>query len=116
VILQAYRDMQRASLEGRTDRLDALLDDAFTLQHITGYVQSKREWLSQIDSGQMRYHANQEKSVDVKVTGNTAVLVARNVVTATIYGSRGTWNLEVRADYARKNGSWIAMRSVAGTF
>lgn len=35
-VLQAYRDMYRAMLAGRTDELGALLDDQYSLTHVTG--------------------------------------------------------------------------------
>ena len=42
-IVNAYREMYDAMLAGRTDRLGELLDDTFTLTHITGYKQPKGE-------------------------------------------------------------------------
>lgn len=115
-IVGAYREMVRAMLDARTERLDPLLDEQYSLTHMTGYRQPKREWLSAIASGEMRYHAAEERSVTVDVTGDTAVLVGRSVVTATIYGMRGTWNLQLTTDYARRHGSWIAVRTMATTF
>lgn len=38
-----------------TDRLSDLLADDFTAVHITGYKQSKSEWLGQIRAGEMAY-------------------------------------------------------------
>lgn len=52
----------------------------------------------------------------MSVTGSTAVLVRRSVVTATINGLHGTWNLQLTTDYTRKDGKWIAMRTAATTF
>lgn len=115
-IVGAYREMYRAMLDARTERLDALLDEHFSLTHMTGYRQPRREWLAAITSGEMRYHAAKEQSVTVEVTGDTAELLGRSVVTATIYGMRGTWNLQLTIDYARKQGSWIALRTVATTY
>jgi hypothetical protein len=66
-------------LERDTDLLDGLLDDEYTLAHLTGYLQSKREWLEQI------------------------------------WGSRGTWNLQLSTTYERRNGEWIALKTVATT-
>jgi hypothetical protein len=113
---EAFLKMVRTMVNARTDELGTLLDGGFTLVHMTGRAHTKREWLSAIDSGQMRYHAAQERSVTVTVTGDTAVLVARSLVTATIYSARGTWNLQLTTDYTRRNGNWIAMRTVATTF
>ena len=115
-ILAAYRAMYRAMLEARTEQLDSLLDDHYALTHMTGYRQPKREWLAAIDSGEMRYHSCSERSVTIDVTGDTAVLVGRSVVAATIWGSRGTWNLQLTTTYSRRSGQWVALRTVATTF
>lgn len=115
-VLRVYREMYQAMLDRRIDRLDPLLDDKYSLRHITGYEQPKKEWLAAIESGQMQYHSAKEKSVKVDITGDTAVLVGRNVVTATIHGARGTWNLLLTTNYTRKKGKWIATRTVATTF
>lgn len=112
----AYRQMIRAMLDGRVAELDALLAGEFTLTHMTGYRQPKGEWLEAVRSGQMRYHAAEKRSVDVQVTGDTAVLVGRSVVTATIYGARGTWNLQLTTRYRRQDDRWIAVDTIAATF
>jgi hypothetical protein len=64
----------------------------------------------------MRYHAADEKSVTVEVTGTHAKLVGQSVVDATIYGSRGRWNLQLTTDYEKQGDRWIALRTVATTF
>ncbi len=112
----AYREMYRALLAAHTDRLRALLDDRFTRTHMTGRMQPKRDWLKAIDSGEMSYHEAEEESVAVEVKGDAAILVGRSVVTATIYGARGTWDLQLTTSYARRAGKWLALRTVATTF
>ena len=115
-IKKANTDLNRWMVQGRTDRLEELLDDGFVLVHITGYVQSKAEWLAQIDSGEMTYHGIREQSVKVEVHGDTAVLVARNLVDATIWGSRATWPLEMTTPFAKQEGRWRPTRSRAITY
>ena len=56
-ILQANQNQSRWLIEADTDRLNDLLADDFTAVHITGYEQSKDEWLEQIRSGRMAYPA-----------------------------------------------------------
>jgi hypothetical protein len=115
-LLNAHRELYRAMLAGRTDRLGPLLDDGYTLTHMTGYVQPKREWLAAIDAGDMRYHAARETSVTVDVKGDRAVVVGKSVVTATIWGGRGTWNLQLTTTYRRSADGWVAVGTVATTF
>ncbi|MFC9839604.1 nuclear transport factor 2 family protein [Rhodococcus sp. NPDC127530] len=115
-VIESYRAMYRGMLERDTALLDDLLGDEYTLTHMTGFLQAKKEWLEQIDSGEMQYHSSQERCTSVEVTGATAVLVGRSTVDATIWGSRGTWNLQLTTTYERLGGEWIAMRTVATTY
>jgi hypothetical protein len=108
--------MYRGVLTPDTALLDELLADGYTLTHMTGSVQPKREWLAQIDAGRMRYHSARPHSISVDLDGDTAVLVGRDVVDATIWGSRGTWNLQLTTTYQRRGEAWTAMRTVATTF
>ena len=48
--------------------------------------------------------------------GATAVLVGRDVVDATIWGSRSTWNLQLTTTYEHRDDAWIAVRTIATTF
>lgn len=43
-----FRAMYRAMLAADTAALDAMLDEGFTLTHITGVVQPRRDWLADI--------------------------------------------------------------------
>ncbi len=56
-IAEAYQAYLDAMHDGDTSALDELLDNAFTLTHITGYVQPKAEWLAEIRAGRFTYHA-----------------------------------------------------------
>jgi hypothetical protein len=115
-LVKAHREMFRTMVGRQIAELDALLDRNYTLTHMTGYVQPRQEWLDAVKSGQMRYHSEKEKSVGVDVNGDDAVVVGHNVVDATIYGSRGTWNLQLTTKYKRVNGKWVAMSTAATTF
>ncbi|WP_105974310.1 nuclear transport factor 2 family protein [Streptomyces geranii] len=115
-ILAAYRAHLRAMADGDTDALADLLDDGFTLTHITGYQQPKAEWLSQMRAGQFVYHRVVEKNVTVEVEGETARLVGRIVTEATVYGTHADWPLQFTMAYGRDGGTWTALRSVATTW
>jgi hypothetical protein len=115
-VREAYRRLYRAMLAGDTRLLHDLIDEEFTLTHMTGYRQSKQEWLEQIDSGEMRYHSAQERGASVQVKGDAATLIGKDVVRATIWGTAGTWNLQLTVRYARRDRDWIALEAVATTY
>ena len=115
-ILTAERKRNRLLVEQRNKELDELLSPDFVAVHITGYEQTKAEWLAQIRSGQMCYHDVQELSATVTIDNDSAVAVTRTLIDATFYGSRGTWPLESTTTYVRADGVWKASHSQARTF
>ncbi len=96
------------------DRL--MLDDAFTLTHITGYVQPKAEWLAEIRAGRFTYHAIRQHDLTVAPTGDTVRLVGGIITDATVYGHRADWRLTLSRDYRRNGDSWLALRAIATTW
>jgi hypothetical protein len=48
-----HEAMCEAMVDGDVAGLDSILADGFTLTHMTGYLQSRAEWLEAIESGEM---------------------------------------------------------------
>lgn len=70
-VLAVVRARNQAMIDRDVDALDRLLADDFTATHITGYEQSKQEWLEQIASGQMRYHGSVRSTPTSRSTART---------------------------------------------
>jgi hypothetical protein len=115
-LTSAFEDQLEAMKQGDTTRLAGLLDDGFTLTHITGYRQAKLEWLAQMRAGQFRYHAISVRGINVVTQGETASLTARIITDATVYGTRADWRLQLDLQYERRTARWIALSSVANTW
>jgi hypothetical protein len=111
-VLANYEDQRRAMVAGDADALGELLAADFTLVHMTGYRQPKAEWLADVRSGAMTYHA----MADVDVSGDAPVVTARTRTEATIWGASGTWPLQLRITFKRAGSSWIAAGTVASTW
>ena len=84
-----------AMVAGDTKAIDALLTDDCVLTHMTGYPQPKIEWLGDIATGAMRYHAHEVVSVQTDTIAGFPVVRGRTRTTATLWGGRGTWNLQI---------------------
>ncbi|WP_084105160.1 nuclear transport factor 2 family protein [Demequina sp. NBRC 110056] len=108
-----YERQCEALIARRVDVLESLLADGFVATHIGGARQDKADWLNQIAGGQMQYHRVEDRSVVVELDGDAAVLRARSLVTATIWGSRGTWPLRVEMSLVRTADSWRIVSSRA---
>lgn len=65
-VLANYAAQRDAMVAGDADRLDGLLGQGFTLTHMTGYVQTRAEWVADgrdggidlVASGQMSPYAS----------------------------------------------------------
>lgn len=96
--------------------MNKILDAHFTLTHITGYVQSKEEWFSDIESERMKYYSCTEVKTSVKIDGDTAIFVGQNLMDARIWGTRNNWRLQQTMHLEKRNGKWIILKSIATTF
>lgn len=115
-ILALARKFTRLMIDRNTAELEKMVDKDFSLTHITGYVQPKAEWFKEIERENMKYYAAEELSHSVKVNGNTAEFVQRNLLDARIWGSRNKWRLQQTMTLEKRNGTWIILKSAARTF
>ena len=107
-IEQFLDEWNDAMIAADTVRLGAMMDDGVILRHITRMTQTKREWLEEVASGSMKYHKIEKR--DVVVTSNSdgsASVSFTSVITATIWGSYGTWTLSGTMRLVKRNGRWI---------
>ncbi len=101
---------------GDVETLDELLTRDFTLTHITGYCQPRAEWLAEVRDGTMTYHSVVDVAITVDVGADAPVLTARTRTEATIWGSYGTWPLQLVIHLVRTDGRWRAAHVVASTW
>lgn len=95
-----------------------MLDDGFTLTHMTGMVQPKDEYIACIADGRLSYFSQDTEQIDVQLVDEThAILTGQTRVEAEVFGgSRHTWPLQLKFDMEKKNGQWLMMRAVASTY
>jgi hypothetical protein len=115
-IKKVFDQIYQAMLEGNSQKLSSFLSDDFTLTHMTGKVQTKKDWLKDIDSKWMVYHSRKEVSNQIDFSKNGAFYIAGDRVDATIYGGREIWNLQLTVEFNKVNGFWIAQKMEATTF
>ena len=101
-------DWNDAMVAADTVRLGVMMDDGIILRHISGMTQTKDEWLEEVASGSMKYHKIEKR--DVKVTPEAegrASVSFTSVITASIWGSYGTWTLHGKMSLEKRNGRWV---------
>ena len=115
-ILQVTRQLTHWMIEGNTTDMNNIVDQQFTLTHMTGYVQPKEEWFAEIEKESMKYFSAKEVSHTVNINGDRASFMNQNVVDASIWGSRNTWRLQQNMQLEKRKGKWIILNAVARTF
>ena len=105
LVLEAYHS---AMVGVSINVLDTLLDEAFTLTHITGYVQPRKEWLDVVRSGDFNYHEIQidEQSLKLEVSPTSAKAIGRGIFYATINGFKRHWPLQFNITLFKQNDGW----------
>lgn len=99
-------------VSGNIDELDHLLDNGFTLTHMSGYRQPKQEWLKELGQGQFDYHDIENQNVNSDGDDHTARVYARTICDATVYGVHAPWHLQLTVDYVHRGDAWIALQAV----
>ena len=105
-----------AMLAADSVSLGALLAPAFTLTHMTGYVQPRDAWLGDVSARHMEYHSMEVLETLVETADGGPVLSAWTLTHATIWGMRGTWRLLLKNYFREVDGEWLITRTVASTW
>jgi hypothetical protein len=115
-VLEVTRRLTQLMIKKGTKAMSKILDQSFTLTHITGYIQPRSEWFADIDTERMKYYSAEEVDHSINVNGDTAEFIQRNLLDARIWGSRHTWRLQQKMRLEKRCGEWIILNSIATTF
>ena len=110
-----YRDLNISMLKADIKTLDLLLADSFTLTHITGYIQSKQEWLKAIASREMSYSKIQIIDIFSQTNNMQGIIIGKALTTANIWGAKGTWRLQLHITL-QKEKDWKMQKAIASLF
>lgn len=115
-VLTTVRQLADLMIKKDTVAMNKILDEHYTLTHITGRVQSKADWFDEVIKESMKYYSATEVSHTITINGNKADVTMRNRVDARIWGSRNNWPLQQKMQLEKRNDKWIILKSVATTF
>lgn len=96
----------RWQLEGKLDSLSNLFDDKIILQHASGKIQSKKEYLETLKSGMLVYKKIDVNENNVRIFGKTAVLIGKVDFSITLNGEKKDFNFLYTEVYAKNKKSW----------
>ena len=112
-----YEDAYAAMIAKDGKELDRVHDDSFVLVHMTGMRQDKKAFIQAIMNGTLNYFNAETESLDINVTGETAVMTGRSRVAAAVFGGgRHIWRLQLRLHAKKNNQEWKLTKAEASTW
>ena len=104
-----YLDCWNAAMvSADTVALAAMMDEAIVLRHLSGTTQTRSEWLADVQHGTMRYHNVEKRDVHISQEEDGSIKVRfTSIITATIWGSCGTWTLHPTMRLVYRDGKLI---------
>lgn len=97
--------------------LRSLMADDYYLMHMTGVRQSAETFLEGLLDGTFNYYSADHDTIDVKVTGDTAVMTGKSRVLAAVYGGgKNFWHLRGDFTLRKEKGTWKFTSSKASTY
>ena len=117
LICSQYRAFYRAAIRKDRAGMEAALAPEFHLTHMTGMRQSRDEYIRCITNGTMNYFSEEPVNLTVTLNGDTAMLCAKSIVEAAVFGGgRHTWRLQLDIRAEKRGGVWLLTGAEACTF
>ena len=105
-VLKRFIEFQNAMIEKDFEKLDEILNDNYTLTHMSGKTQTKQEYIDEIMDGTLNYYESIINNLTITIEKNRAVLKADVTLDAKVYGIKGTWTLHSKQTMEKINGKW----------
>ncbi|MDP4106907.1 MAG: nuclear transport factor 2 family protein [Bacillota bacterium] len=114
-ILEVYQWINDAMVNKDTKTLDDIFTENHKFVHMSGYQQSKQEWLEQIENEKMKYFKTMPQKTTITINGHTAIFVCDTKIDARIYGIRNTWSMRVKMNFEKRGDDWHPVNASEST-
>ena len=116
-IKELYIRYWQYMIDKDADGLRSLQADDYYLMHMTGVKQNREVFIRGLLNGTFNYYSAEHDGIEVKIDGDTAVMVGKSRVVAAVYGGgKGSWRLQGDFTLRKENGAWKLTNSRASTY
>ena len=116
-IKELYIRYWQYMIDKDADGLRSLQADDYYLMHMTGVKQDREVFIRGLLNGTFNYYSAEHDGIEVKIDGDTAVMVGKSRVVAAVYGGgKGSWRLQGDFTLRKENGAWELTSSRASTY
>lgn len=107
-VLHKFEEFQQAMIDKDAKMLNSIMDEDYTLIHMSGKIQTKQEYIEDIVNGILNYYHSTiiEPSI-VILEEKYAKLNADVELDAKVYGIKGTWTLHTEILMEKIENRWI---------
>ena len=107
-VYATYEAINEAMIKKDRATLERLLDKDLTFTHMSGKVQTRKEFLDEIMDGTLNYYKIETKSYDIQMQGDSlARMSVTHTLTAKVYGSSGAWTMDADYTYEKRGDTWV---------
>jgi ketosteroid isomerase-like protein len=105
-VLSIDRERTEAQIKQDSATLDRLLSDDLTYVHASGLVQSKAEFIADLQSNKRVYKSITNSDVNVRLLQGTAIITSKSEIKVSFDGKENDLSLQVIEVYAKRNERW----------
>jgi ketosteroid isomerase-like protein len=100
------RQWADATLHRDEAALNRILADDLKYVHGNASVQNKKEFIDSLKSGDLVYHTIEFQEVDVRVFGDTAIVMSKPRLSITMGGQDQKFEVRFLRVYVKRKGAW----------
>jgi len=106
-LIATLKDFHIALVQKNTVTINQHTDKALSYGHSNGWVETKAELISNLETGHMTYNSYREDSIAVMINGNRANVRFIADIKATRNNITGDYHLKVLEVWVKKSRRWI---------
>ena len=100
------RQWAEATLRRDAKSLERIMADDLKYVHGNASIQNKQQFLAALNAGEMVYHSIDFEDVDVRVFGDTAVVMSSPRISILIDAKEQKFQVRFLRVYVKRRGSW----------
>ncbi|MBE6493713.1 MAG: nuclear transport factor 2 family protein [Methanosphaera stadtmanae] len=105
-VLERFKEFQKAMIEKDYSKLNEIIHDNYTLTHMSGKTQTKKEYINEIMDGTLNYYKSTIINPTITIQDEKAILKADVTLDAKVYGMKGTWTLHSQQSMKKIDNKW----------
>ena len=106
-LTSTLKEFHQALVKKNTVSINQQTDKALSYGHSNGWVETKTDFIKNLETGYMNYNSYKEDSIQVMINGNMANARFVADIAATLNGKDGNFHLKVLEVWVRKGKRWL---------